>query len=166
MTLYYTIVFLILVIEIAFFLVLMIPMPNNWRKRMFMFLSTNPEIHICAVYWQVLDSINRLQTIQNAVFPTEGVDNTAPVHDARTDANLAAKKFYAQRNMYLTGSTLFLTLVLRHIYNLTLDVVRLQDENGRLTSSSTTTSSEKPPSPKRSIKVSTPSSSTEKTHVE
>ena len=47
----------------------------------------------------MIDSINRLQTIQNAVFPTEGVDNTAPVHDARTDANLAAKKFYAQRNM-------------------------------------------------------------------
>ncbi|CDS08175.1 hypothetical protein LRAMOSA02123 [Lichtheimia ramosa] len=150
-------------------------MPNNWRKHMFMFLSTNPEVqHIRYILRIVfgfifvlfIDSINRLQTIQNALLPTEGVDSTAPVHDARTDANLAAKKFYAQRNMYLTGSTLFLTLVLRHIYNLTLDVVRLQDENGRLTSPSATSTEKLPSSPKRSVKVNPPSSSTEKTHVE
>lgn len=32
------------------------------------------------------------------------------VQDVRTETNYAARKFYSQRNMYLTGFTLFLSL--------------------------------------------------------
>jgi hypothetical protein len=31
-------------------------------------------------------------------------------HSLQTETNLAARKFYAQRNVYLTGFTLFLSL--------------------------------------------------------
>jgi hypothetical protein len=40
-------------------------------------------------------------------------------HSLQTETNLAARKFYAQRNTYLTGFTLFLSLVraLPHDYD-------------------------------------------------
>ncbi|KAI9256452.1 B-cell receptor-associated protein 31-like-domain-containing protein [Phascolomyces articulosus] len=62
-----------------------------------------------------IDSVNRLKTIDETLFQLGRDDNInsaagAPVMDAQTDANYSARKFYAQRNMYLTGSTLFLTL--------------------------------------------------------
>ena len=43
-----------------------------------------------------------------------------------------ARKFYSQRNMYLCGFTLFLSLILNRQYTLILDVLRLEEENRRL----------------------------------
>lgn len=44
-----------------------------------------------------------------------------------------ARKFYSQRNMYLCGFTLFLSLILNRTYTMILDVLRLEEENKRLT---------------------------------
>jgi len=38
-----------------------------------------------------------------------------------------ARKFYSQRNMYLTGFTLFLSLILNRMYVMILDTLRLED---------------------------------------
>jgi B-cell receptor-associated protein 31 len=38
-----------------------------------------------------------------------------------------ARKFYSQRNMYLCGFTLFLSLILNRTYTMILDVLRLED---------------------------------------
>jgi len=38
-----------------------------------------------------------------------------------------ARKFYSQRNMYLCGFTLFLSLILNRTYALILDVLRLEE---------------------------------------
>lgn len=43
-----------------------------------------------------------------------------------------ARKFYSQRNMYLCGFTLFLSLILNRTYTMILDVLRLEEENMRL----------------------------------
>lgn len=40
-----------------------------------------------------------------------------------------ARKFYSQRNMYLCGFTLFLSLILNRTYIMILDVLRLEQEN-------------------------------------
>lgn len=40
-----------------------------------------------------------------------------------------ARKFYSQRNMYLCGFTIFLSLILNRTYVLILDVLRLEEEN-------------------------------------
>jgi len=40
-----------------------------------------------------------------------------------------ARKFYSQRNLYLCGFTLFLSLILNRTYVLILDVLRLEEEN-------------------------------------
>lgn len=39
-----------------------------------------------------------------------------------------ARKFYSQRNMYLTGFTLFLSLILNRTYMMVLDVLRLEEK--------------------------------------
>ena len=43
-----------------------------------------------------------------------------------------ARKFYSQRNMYLCGFTLFLSLILNRTYVMILDTLRLEEENRRL----------------------------------
>jgi B-cell receptor-associated protein 31 len=43
-----------------------------------------------------------------------------------------ARKFYSQRNMYLCGFTLFLSLILNRTYVMILDQLRLEDEVKRL----------------------------------
>ena len=50
------------------------------------------------------------------------------VQDVRTETNYAARKFYSQRNMYLTGFTLFLSLILSRTYSLILDLINAQEE--------------------------------------
>jgi hypothetical protein len=39
-----------------------------------------------------------------------------------------ARKFYSQRNMYLCGFTLFLSLILNRTYVMILDVLRLEEQ--------------------------------------
>ncbi|KAL4401669.1 Endoplasmic reticulum transmembrane protein 3 [Malassezia pachydermatis] len=48
--------------------------------------------------------------------------------DFRTETNYHAKKFYAQRNVYLTGFTLFLSLILARTHSLVLDLINTQEE--------------------------------------
>jgi len=42
-----------------------------------------------------------------------------------------ARKFYSQRNLYLCGFTLFLSLILNRTYVMILEVLRLEEENKR-----------------------------------
>ena len=43
-----------------------------------------------------------------------------------------ARKFYSQRNMYLCGFTLFLSLILNRQYSMVLEVLRLEEQNRQL----------------------------------
>lgn len=54
-------------------------------------------------------------------------DNTG-MRDARTESNFHARKFYAQRNTYLTGFTLFLSLILSRTYSLITELISTQEE--------------------------------------
>jgi B-cell receptor-associated protein 31 len=47
-----------------------------------------------------------------------------------------ARKFYSQRNMYLCGFTLFLSLILNRTYTMILDVLRLEEKVKRYEGSS------------------------------
>jgi len=40
-----------------------------------------------------------------------------------------ARKFYSQRNLYLCGFTLFLSLILNRTYTMILDLLKLEEEN-------------------------------------
>ena len=43
-----------------------------------------------------------------------------------------ARKFYSQRNMYLCGFTIFLSLILNRSYTMILDTLRLEEKVRRL----------------------------------
>jgi B-cell receptor-associated protein 31 len=43
-------------------------------------------------------------------------------------SEVQARRFYSERNMYLCGFTLFLSLILNRTYSLILDVLRLEDQ--------------------------------------
>jgi B-cell receptor-associated protein 31 len=47
-------------------------------------------------------------------------------------SEVQARKFYSQRNMYLCGFTLFLSLILNRTYVLILDVLRLEEKVRRM----------------------------------
>lgn len=61
-----------------------------------------------------------------------GKQRGAGMQDVRTETNFAARKFYAQRNVYLTGFTLFLSLVLTRSFYIILDLIHTQEEYAKL----------------------------------
>ncbi|KTW27490.1 uncharacterized protein T551_02989 [Pneumocystis jirovecii RU7] len=150
MTLYYSLVFSLLVIQMALFCLLVMPLPKRLRRRMFSFISTSTIIakirygskvclkllnirnlrladvliKITFIFILVLffDSVNRVFRAADDAKPGAG----GALRDVyRSD--IQARKFYSQRNMYLCGFTLFLSLIIDRVYGLTLQVFKYED---------------------------------------
>lgn len=134
MTLYYSIVFALLVLEMAMFMVLIVPLPFSARRKLFRFLATseivsriNYCIRITFIFVAVL-FIDAFQRMIKVSKETNLGDHHQGYHDLRNETNYHAKKFYAQRNVYLTGFTLFLSLILARTHSLVLDLINAQEE--------------------------------------
>lgn len=134
MTLYYTLVFMLLLAEMSIFLLLVLPLPFTWRKKLFQFISENPIIaklqyglKITFIFILILfiDSVNRVYRVTTEL--SEGNPRTGTAAMGPERMEVQARKFYSQRNMYLCGFTLFLSLILNRTYSLILDVLRLED---------------------------------------
>jgi len=147
MTLYYSLVFALLVTEMVVFMSLIVPMPFTWRRRLFNFISENPLIaklqyglKITFIFILILfiDSVNRVYRVQLEISTAhrEGRASAETVGGAAR-SEVQARKFYSQRNMYLCGFTLFLSLILNRTYVMILDVLRLEEEVRRLQGSPT-----------------------------
>lgn len=54
--------------------------------------------------------VDAVQRMVKVMSEGETARDNRGVQDVRTETNYAARKFYSQRNMYLTGFTLFLSL--------------------------------------------------------
>ncbi|OAP64352.1 hypothetical protein AYL99_00324 [Fonsecaea erecta] len=139
MTLYYSLVFMLLVAEMVLFLALIIPMPFTFKRKMFNFISESPlvakvqygmKITFIFILILFLDSVNRVYRVQVEMAAlskdTSGVGRAAAIGSERMEVQ--ARKFYSQRNMYLTGFTLFLSLILNRTYGMILDVLRLEEK--------------------------------------
>ncbi|KAE9403394.1 endoplasmic reticulum protein [Gymnopus androsaceus JB14] len=139
MTIYYSLTFLLLAAEMITFTGLVIPFPFAVRKRVFGFLS---ESHIVAkiaygikisfIFVGILffDALQRMFRIT-----AEGdlaKSGQQGVGDIRTETSFAARKFYAQRNVYLTGFTLFLSLVLTRTFAISLELIHSQEQYAKL----------------------------------
>ncbi|BFZ58744.1 Endoplasmic reticulum transmembrane protein 3 [Savitreella phatthalungensis] len=135
MTLYYALVFALLVFEMLVFCLLVLPLPQSWRRSLVVFINTSPlvaklhySIRITFIFILVLfiDSVNRVFKVQDyAQEQRESGLETVMREAHRSD--VSARKFYAQRNMYLTGFTLFLSLILNRTFALLTEMIRLQD---------------------------------------
>ncbi len=72
--------------------------------------------------------VDAVQRMVKVMSEGETARDNRGVQDVRTETNYAARKFYSQRNMYLTGFTLFLSLILSRTYSLILDLINTQEE--------------------------------------
>ncbi|OAD77890.1 hypothetical protein PHYBLDRAFT_180036 [Phycomyces blakesleeanus NRRL 1555(-)] len=130
MPIYYSLTFGILLTEMIAFGILVTPLPTRWRRAMMKFASTSPvianglyglKIVFAFIFVLFLDTLNRLHRIESEV-------SDEHKHDYNYEANLKAKRFYAQRNIYLTGFTLFLSLILERTSKLVLDMLKREEE--------------------------------------
>jgi hypothetical protein len=107
---------------ISFFL-LVVPLPYKLRKRAIFFLHNNPLVSKVAlglrftfffIFILFVDSVNRVYRVQrDYALSTAGSHGVGQGAAAGYDHNeLQARRFYAQRNMYLCGFTLFLSFIL------------------------------------------------------
>jgi len=136
MTLYYSLVFLLLMSEMALFMLLIIPLPFTIRRKMFNFISESPLVaklqygmKITFIFILILfvDSVNRVYRVQVELAESNKQQGGSAVlgHERM---EVQARKFYSQRNMYLCGFTLFLSLILNRTYTMILDVLRLEEK--------------------------------------
>jgi len=140
MTLYYSLVFVLLVFEMVVFGALIVPLPYSVKRKLFIFISESPlvaklqyGIKITFIFILILfiDSCNRVYRVQlESAHATK--DGSAEVLGGSARMEVQARKFYSQRNMYLCGFTLFLSLILNRTYVMILDNLRLEEEVKRL----------------------------------
>ncbi|KAI1435548.1 B-cell receptor-associated protein 31-like-domain-containing protein [Xylaria sp. CBS 124048] len=137
MTLYYTLVFMLLVAEMSIFMLLVVPMPFTLKRRMFTFLSENPiiakiqyglKITFIFILILFLDSVNRVYRVQVELAAATDASKGGAAVMGHERLEVQARKFYSQRNMYLCGFTLFLSLILNRTYTMILDTLRLEEK--------------------------------------
>ncbi|KAJ4500465.1 endoplasmic reticulum protein [Lentinula lateritia] len=138
MTIYYSLTFLLLAAEMVTFTGLVTPFPFVVRKRVFTFLSQSPivakvayGIKISFIFVGIL-FFDALQRMFRITAESDLAKTQQTVGDVRTETSFAARKFYAQRNVYLTGFTLFLSLVLTRTFAINLDLIHTQEEYAKL----------------------------------
>ncbi|CAK1357371.1 hypotheticalsprotein [Cercospora beticola] len=139
MTLYYSLVFALLVFEMAVFMTLIIPLPFKVKRGLFTFISENPlvaklqyglKITFIFILILFIDSVNRVYRVQVELAQAkynQGAGGAAVVAGSER-MEVQARKFYSQRNMYLCGFTLFLSLILNRTYVMILDTLRLEEK--------------------------------------
>jgi len=137
MTLYYSLVFALLVAEMALFMLLIIPLPFTIRRKMFTFISENPlvaklqyglKITFIFILILFIDSVNRVYRVQVELAQATDKGGSGAAIMGHERLEVQARKFYSQRNMYLCGFTLFLSLILNRTYIMILEVLRLEEK--------------------------------------
>ncbi|KAF8999844.1 B-cell receptor-associated protein 31-like-domain-containing protein [Cyathus striatus] len=139
MTIYYSLTFLLLAAEMITFCVLVSPIPYTLKKRLFTFLSESPVVakiayalKISFIFVAIL-FVDALQRMFRATAESDMLKSGKQgMADARSETNMAARKFYSQRNTYLTGFCLFLSLVLTRTFYIILDLIHTQEEYAKL----------------------------------
>ncbi|KAL8945609.1 MAG: hypothetical protein Q9222_007872 [Ikaeria aurantiellina] len=137
MTLYYSLVFVLLVLEMSIFMLLIVPLPYTMKRKLFTFISENPlvaklqygmKITFIFILILFIDSVNRVYRVQVELAMSKNQGGAAASVAGSERMEVQARKFYSQRNMYLCGFTLFLSLILNRTYVMILDTLRLEEQ--------------------------------------
>ena len=130
MSLQYQLVWALLVSEMVAFVLLTLPLPLRWKSRAMDYLRGH--VHVKSVYYVLriffvlvlflfagtlcavprrADKIDSMTRSLQLGMQKEALGEACRAYkDVHGDAQLNLKMFYAQRNMYLTGFTLFLAM--------------------------------------------------------
>lgn len=134
MSLYHGLVFAILVVELVTLTLLGLPLPSKLKKPVIStlskpFLSPTVQITIkCLLAFILLlfiDSINKVYSVESELDKLK--EAGAGVHP-QGRMEILSRKFFWQRNMYLTGITLFLTFALTRTVALVWELFELKEE--------------------------------------
>ena len=154
MFIYFAFVYILLILEMVLFLALILPLPakvtpikKHFVRSLNFIAYTDETTKIVSrsifvfIFLMLVDSIKKLQNISlssstyrnNEMFSSNSFKNeyTGSQIEALNKNEFYKEKFFAQRNMYLTGFTLFLCfLILRtiHITNELLDSLALKKQ--------------------------------------
>ncbi|KAH6560478.1 hypothetical protein BASA62_010488 [Batrachochytrium salamandrivorans] len=132
MSLHYQLVFFMLAYEMALFLLLLAPLPVTWRRGMLKWISKSSFVTKVSYAMRIMflfvvilfvDSLNNIMT-------THFTDEHGHAHaDVHAESMVRAKLFYAQRNLYLTGSVVFLSLVLNRFFGMVFELMKNEEKS-------------------------------------
>ncbi|EER34529.1 conserved hypothetical protein [Candida tropicalis MYA-3404] len=137
MALYYNLVFILLAVEMVFFGVLSLPYPRKIRRTVLSAVSApfrNEQFQIaikCVLGFVLvlfIDSVNRVYAVTSELHASTGVSPGGGPAVVNDRSEIQARRFYAQRNMYLCGFTLFLTFILTRTYSLVAELIATKDK--------------------------------------
>lgn len=121
----------------AFFTILSLPFPRAIRRKVLTtasapFQNEQVKIAIRCIFGFVLvlfiDSINRVYSV-TAELHASSPQTSAPISGIMNDrSEVQSRRFYAQRNMYLCGFSLFLHLILTRTYSLVAELIVTKDK--------------------------------------
>lgn len=127
MSLYYSLIFGILVTEVAVFSLLALPIPTKFRKPITLvllkpFKNSTVQISIkcilCFILLLFIDSINKVYNINKEL--------SLEFNQGHEKIEILSRKFFQQRNLYLTGITLFLTFIVTRTFSLVNELLTLK----------------------------------------
>jgi len=150
MAIYYSLTFFLLAAEMVAFVLLLMPMPLKMRRTIFTVISTSSfvakiayALKISFIFIGVLfvDAVQRMLRI--TAESEAAKQQQGGMKDVRVESGFAARKFYAQRNTYLTGFCLFLSLLLARTISILGDLVTAEDQLAELKAKTASESKEK-----------------------
>ncbi|KNZ45863.1 uncharacterized protein VP01_773g14 [Puccinia sorghi] len=141
-------VFSLLIIEIVTFVILVgslsiflqMPLPFTWRRVLFRFLATSPlvaklqyALSFFFFFFFFLD-VMMIGSMKTYSYRFSGPGEAAREQgagvgrDLRSETDWRSRKFLSERDMYMRGFTLFLSLILSRTFALILDLIKAQED--------------------------------------
>jgi hypothetical protein len=140
----YVLTFSLLVIEMILFSLISFPLPSKIRRPLLKTLSIpfhSQQFQIitkCVFVFigiMFIDSVNRTIKVTNELYSGSNISNSNDVNIINSGisrAEIQSRRFYSQRNMYLCGFTLFLSLILNRTYNMVFDLLEIKEKVQKL----------------------------------
>lgn len=140
----YVLTFVLLVVEMALFSLISLPLPSKIRRPLLKtisipFHSQQFQVVLKCIFVFIgimfADSVNRTVKVTNELYYNER-DN---VISGVSRAEIQSRRFYSQRNMYLCGFTLFLSLILNRTYRMVFELLDVKEKVKKLEAESKST---------------------------
>ena len=152
MAIYYALVFALLAVEMVLFTIVSLPFPRAIRRRVLHVFSIPFKLEqfqiglkfvLIFVLILFIDLVNRVWQVtaelHSASDPRSNQHTAAIAGIINDRAEIQARRFYSQRNMYLCGFTLFLTLIIIRTYSLVAELTHTKDTLDQLKQAKPTT---------------------------
>lgn len=132
----YVLTFSLLVTEMILFSLISLPLPSKLRRPLLktMYIPFNsPQFQVvmkCVIVFigiMFIDSVNRTFKVNNDLNPVNPITDSI-ANGSISRSEIQSRRFYSQRNMYLCGFTLFLSLVLTRTFSMVFELLEVKEK--------------------------------------